>query len=412
MRLFDSMVGAFITKGRLNIHDPDGTLKQFGPGTDGPTVTLRLHDKSLYRKLFIQPELAVAEAYMDGAMTLEDGSEIFDLLTLFSVNRKPVGSSGAQRFLRRTWRTLRLRHERNEVDAAKQNAQSHYDLSTDLYRLFLDEGLNYSCAYFGSPDDDLETAQRAKLDHALAKLRLEPGMRVLEIGGGWGSFAIRLAEAGARVTSLNVSPDQMAVAEQRAAAAGVTDRVDFVLKDYREFDGAFDRVVTIGMMEHVGAKYYDAFFGKIRSLLTEDGFAFVHSIGRMSPPGTTGPFIRKYIFPGGYAPALSEVFASTERIGLWVADMEVLRLHYHYTIKHWRRRFLKNRAKAAALYDERFCRMWEFYLGAVELDFLHGSSMVFQLLLSRTRDAVPITRDFMVDDERALMDVQAKTATG
>lgn len=395
------MVNAFITKGKLRIYDASGNLKEFGAGQNGHSVTLRLHDKSLYRKLFLQPELAVAEAYMDGLLTFENGCEIFDLLSLFSVNRKPVGGGSFQRILRRTARALRLRHQHNDVESAEQNARSHYDLSTELYRLFLDKDLNYSCAYFESPDDDLETAQKNKLDHAIAKLNLEPGMSVLEIGGGWGSFAIRLAEAGVHVTSLNVSKEQMSVAIELAAESGVSDKIDFVAKDYREFDGEFDRVVSVGMMEHVGAKHYDAFFGKIRSLLSPQGYAFIHSIGRRSPPGTTGPFIRKYIFPGAYAPALSEVFASIEQSGLWVADMEVLRLHYHYTINRWRRRFLENREKAAELYDERFCRMWEFYLSAVELDFLHGYSMVFQILLSKTRDAVPITRDFITDAKQA-----------
>jgi len=213
-----------------------------------------------------------------------------------------------------------------------------------------------------------------------------------------------MAQAGARVVSLNVSNEQLDVARENARIAGVDDQIDFIMKDYREYDGQFDRVVSVGMMEHVGAKHYNAFFGKVRELLTPDGYAFIHSIGRMTPPGTTGPFIRKYIFPGAYSPALSEVFASTEKVGLWVSDMEVLRLHYHYTIKHWRKNFEKNRDKARELYDERFCRMWEFYLCAVELDFQHGASMVFQLLLSRSRDAVPLTRDFMYEAERAGVD--------
>jgi cyclopropane-fatty-acyl-phospholipid synthase len=401
MHPLEKLVNSFIVKGTLRVHDAAGGLREFGSGQDGPVVTMRIHDKSTYRKIFLSPELAVAEAYMDGQLTLEDGSEIYDLLNLFSVNRKALGVSKAQRYLRRMWRFLKFRHQSNDVESAKRNARAHYDLSTDLYRLFLDSGLNYSCAYFRSPDDDLETAQRAKLDHVISKLGLEPGMRVLEIGGGWGSLAIRLAEAGAHVVTLNVSNEQMTIAAQRAAEAGVADRIDFVLKDYREYEGSFDRIVSVGMMEHVGAKYYDTYFGKVRDLLAPGGYAFIHSIGRTSPPGTTGPFIRKYIFPGGYIPAVSEVFAAIERTGLWVADMEVLRLHYHYTIKHWRQRFATNRERAAELYDERFCRMWEFYLSAAELDFQHGNSMVFQLLLSNTRDAVPITRDFMVDAERA-----------
>ncbi|GGB39520.1 cyclopropane-fatty-acyl-phospholipid synthase [Roseibium aquae] len=386
----------------MTVIDPRGNSHHFGTGVNGPSVTIRLHEKGLERRLFFNPELVAAEAYMDGTLTMEDGSTAHDLLMLFSVNREPFGAHPVQSLQKRIWRFLKRRQQRNDVTRAKRQARHHYDLSTDLYRLFLDEGLNYSCAYYRTPDDSLEDAQNAKLTHLVAKLDLEPDMEVLEIGGGWGSLAIRMAEAGARVTSLNVSPEQMKIAEKRVKDAGVEDRVTFVLKDYREFQGRFDRVVSVGMMEHVGIGNLGTYFGKVRACLKDRGFALVHSIGRMTPPGTTGPFIQKYIFPGGYVPALSEVFEPIERHGLWVCDMEVLRLHYYYTIRDWRRRFAANRDKAAELYDERFCRMWEFYLSAVELGFLHGSNMVFQLLLSTERDAVPILRDFMFDNERAL----------
>jgi cyclopropane-fatty-acyl-phospholipid synthase len=229
-------------------------------------------------------------------------------------------------------------------------------------------------------------------------------MRVAEIGCGWGGFAIHLAKtAGVHVTAINVSPEQLRVCRDRAKEEGVEHLVDFREADYRNFTGRYDRVVSVGMMEHVGIGHFDEYFGKVRDLLKDDGYAFIHCIGRNTPPGTTGPFIRKYIFPGAYVPALSEVFAAVERCGLWTGDMEVLRLHYTHTIRHWRERFEKNRARAAEIYDERFCRMWEFYLAAVELEFLHGSHMVFQLLLARTRDAVPIRRDFMFDAERAAL---------
>jgi cyclopropane-fatty-acyl-phospholipid synthase len=226
-------------------------------------------------------------------------------------------------------------------------------------------------------------------------------MTVAEIGSGWGSFAIHIASTtGARVVAINVSPEQIRVARNRAEEGGVGHLVEFREMDYRELTGRFDRVVSVGMMEHVGISHFDAFFGKIRSLLAEDGYAFVHCIGRMSPPGTTGPFIRKYIFPGAYVPALSEVFAATERTGLWVSDMEVLRLHYYHTLRHWRARFAANRAQAVALADERFCRMWEYYLAAVEVGFLNGSHMVFQILLSMRNDAVPIVRDYMLGNAK------------
>jgi len=386
----------------MRVYDADGTLHEFGPGENGPTVTIRLHDKKLYMKLFLNPELVAGEAYMDGSLTMEEGSSCYDFLFLFSINRAPLGAHPVQGLLRKGWKAFRRRQQQNSVERAKKQARHHYDLSTDLYRLFLDDGLNYSCAYYASPDDSLEDAQAAKLTHLVAKLDLKPGMEVLEIGGGWGSLAIRMAKAGAKVTSLNVSPEQVKIAQQRVREAGVEDKVTFVLKDYREFEGLFDRVISVGMMEHVGIGHQDEYFAKVKDCLTGTGFAVIHSIGRMTPPGTTGPFFRKYIFPGGYVPALSEVFASTERLGLWVCDAEILRLHYYYTCRDWRIRFLNNWQGAAELYDERFCRMWEFYLCAVELGFLHGSNMVMQLLLSKERDAVPIIRDFMVDNERTL----------
>lgn len=399
MLLLANLLKGFVQRGRLTLYDAGGTRHEFGPGGDGQ-VTLRLHDRALHWKLFLNPELAAAEAYMDGTLTFEGGSAVYDLLYLFSINRPALGAHPVQSLQRRLWRAARRRHQANDVERAKRQARHHYDLSSELYRLFLDADLNYSCGFFYDPDDSLEAAQRAKLDRAVAKLALEPGMRVCEIGGGWGAFAIELARAGADVTSINVSPEQVKVAERRVAEAGLGDRVRFVLNDYREVEGSFERVVSIGMMEHVGIGHLDEYFGTIRNLLTPDGVAFVHSIGRMTQPGTTGPFIRKYIFPGGYVPALSEVFAATERQGLWVADMEVLRLHYYYTIRHWRQRFDAHRDAAAALYDERFCRMWEFYLAAVELGFLNGSNMVFQLLLSTQRAAVPIVRDYMFEAAR------------
>jgi cyclopropane-fatty-acyl-phospholipid synthase len=402
MKLLSSLLRTFIKNGRMRVYDVSGALHEFGSGENGPTVTIRLHDKKLYKSLFLNPELAAGEAYMDGTLTMEEGSTCYDFLFLFSINRAPLGAHPVQGLLRKGWKAFRRRQQANSVDKAKKQARHHYDLSTDLYRLFLDDGMNYSCAYYTSPDDSLEDAQAAKLTHLVAKLDLKPGMEVLEIGGGWGSLAIEMAKAGAKVTSLNVSPEQVKIAEERVREAGVEDKVTFVLKDYREFEGQFDRVISVGMMEHVGIGHQDEYFAKVKDCLTENGFAVIHSIGRMTPPGTTGPFFRKYIFPGGYVPALSEVFASTERLGLWVCDAEILRLHYYYTCRDWRVRFLDKWQEAADLYDERFCRMWEFYLCAAELGFLHGSNMVMQLLLSKERDAVPIIRDFIVDNEREM----------
>ena len=405
MRLLSKLLRRFIHEGTLRIRDADGKVHVFGGRLPGPDVGIHLKDRKLYLQLFLNPELSAAEAYMDGRLALEGGATVYDFLLLFSVNRTRLYKYGPQGLLRRASRSLRRWRQANPnpIGLAAAHARHHYDISGDLYRLFLDDDMQYSCAYFRDPEHDtLEQAQRNKLIHATSKLALRPGMTVAEIGSGWGGFAIHLArETGAHVTAINVSPEQIKAARAKAEAAGVSDRVEFRELDYRQFSGQFDRVVSVGMMEHVGIGHLDEYFMKIRELLKPDGYAFIHSIGRMSQPGTTGAFILKYIFPGGYVPSLSETFAATERCGLWCDDMEVLRLHYRYTLKHWRERFAQNRAKAAAIYDERFCRMWEFYLAVAELEFLHGPYMVFQLLLSIKRDAVPIVRDFMLDAERA-----------
>jgi cyclopropane-fatty-acyl-phospholipid synthase len=402
LRLLSNLLRKFIRNGHLRLYDSNGRLHVFGGQGPGPDVTVRIHDRALELRLFLNPELRAPEAYMDGTLTFENGSAVHDFLQLFSVNRSGLAGHASQRVLRRVWRGLRRWHQANPIGKSAAHARHHYDLSTDLYRLFLDRDLHYSCAYFRDPErDTLEDAQRNKLIHATSKLRLTPGMTVAEIGSGWGGFAIHLArESGARVVALNLSPEQIKVARERAEEAGVAGQVEFRELDYRELTGQFDRVVSVGMMEHVGIGHLDEYFGKIRSLLTDDGYAYIHCIGRSTPPGTTGPFIRKYIFPGGYVPALSEVFASVERNGLWTLDLEILRLHYSHTLRHWRERFAANREQAKQIYDERFCRMWEFYLAAVELEFTHGSHMVFQLVTGKKRDAAPITRDFMFEAER------------
>jgi cyclopropane-fatty-acyl-phospholipid synthase len=404
MRLLDSLF-SFVRQGTLRLYDAGGRLHVFGGQAPGPTVTARIRSRWVETKLILSPELYLAEAYMDGTLTFEDGSAIHDLLLLMAINRPSLARHPSQKLSRRIRIALKRWHQHNPIARAAARARHHYDLSTDLYRLFLDRDLNYTCAYFRDPErDTLEQAQQNKLVHATAKLRLEPGMRVAEIGSGWGSFAIHLARTtGAQVVAINVSPEQIKVSREFAAAAGVANLVEFREVDYRNLEGRFDRVVSVGMMEAVGIGHFGEYFGKIRELLTDDGYAFIHCIGRMTPPGSTGAFFRKYIFPGAYVPALSEVFAATERNMLWPADLEILRLHYTYTLRHWRQRFANNRAQAAKIYDERFCRMWEFYLAAVELEFLYGSHMVFQILLGTKRDAVPITRDFMVDAERALL---------
>lgn len=403
MHVLPHLLRRFVKAGRLTLRTHDGAEYHFGSGVNGPTVSIRLLDAKVERELFFNPELATGEAYMDGRLVFENNSSVYDLLLLFSVNRRGLASHPLQQILRKFWRALRGLHQSNPLGRAARNVRKHYDFPAEFYALWLDRTMSYSCAYFSHPDEDLETAQINKLRHIAAKLKLSPGMTVAEIGSGWGALAIYLVQhCGVHVTAINVSPEQLAESRKRAQSAGVADRITFVEQDYRELSGQFDRVVSIGMMEHVGVAYFDDYFNKVQSLLTPGGFALIHAIGRMSPPGSTAPFIRKYIFPGGYVPALSEVFASTERTHLWVADCEVLRMHYYWTIRNWRQRFMARRAEAVAIMDERFARMWEFYLGAVELGFLHGSNMVYQLLLSQRRDDVPVIRDFIVDQERAL----------
>lgn len=402
MRLISGLLRSFVHKGTLHVTHANGQRVTYGGTEPGPEVSLRFQDAKAERAIFFNPELAVAEAYMDGKLEFEDGSDIHQFLKLFSINRAPLAQHRVQGLLRRAWKAMRRRQQANSVANAEKQARSHYDLSTEMYRLFLDEGMNYSCALYTDEHESLEQAQINKLIHIVAKLKLKPGMRVLEIGGGWGSLAIMLARAGAQVTSLNVSPEQVKIARERVSEAGLDDKVEFVIQDYREHTGTYDRIVSVGMMEHVGVFNFDDYFNTVRDRLTDDGFAMIHSIGRMTQPGTTGPFFRKYIFPGGYVPALSETFASLERCGLWVCDNEILRLHYAYTLRDWRVRFQENREAAKELYDERFCRMWEFYLSAAELGFVDGSNMVFQLLLSKERDAVPLIRDYITQDEKKL----------
>jgi cyclopropane-fatty-acyl-phospholipid synthase len=291
------------------------------------------------------------------------------------------------------------------VGGARRNVAHHYDLGNDLYRLFLDEGLQYSCAYFLHDDETLEEAQQNKLRLVAAKLNLKPGLRVLDIGSGWGQLALYLASIeDIEVTGVTLSEQQHALSNARAERLNLSDRVRFHLCDYREVSGSFDRIVSVGMFEHVGVRHYPEFFAKANALLRDDGAMLLHSIGHMSPPGTASPWLRKYIFPGAYSPALSEVFTAVERSSLWVTDLEFLRVHYARTLQHWHRRFEANRAKIAAIYDERFCRMWEFYLLSAEMMFLTGSQLVFQMQLARQRDAVPIVRDYITDVQRRYRD--------
>src|SRR6516225_5213733 len=388
-----------ITTGRLRVVDARGRVNDFA-GSPGTSVAIRLHDPALHWKLPARPRLFLPEAYMEGTLTLEEGS-LFDLIDLLAANleRLPEGFLG--RLLNGSATALRRLHQNNPVSRARQNAAHHYDLSDQLYELFLDQDRQYSCAYFHDLGDSLDTAQLNKKRHIAAKLLTRPGHRVLDIGSGWGGLALYLAsECGADVTGLTLSVEQHRMAVRRAAAAGLSDRVRFYLRDYRQELGHYDRIVSVGMFEHVGINHYRAFFSRLKSLLAPDGVALLHSIGRMDGPGSTNPWISKYIFPGGYIPALSEVFPVVERSKLWVTDVEILRLHYAETLKSWRQRFARNRDCLRVIYDERFCRMWEMYLVGSEVAFRRGGCMVFQMQLAKAVETVPITRDYMLDWER------------
>jgi len=398
--LLARLLSRIIRIGRLELVDASGQHHVFG-GLPGPSVTVRLHDKALHWKLIVNPRLNVPEAYMDGTLTIEDG-DIYALLELLGRNDELMWEAGSWRTINHLGLFTRRLHQYNPIRRSRRNVAHHYDLSDELYDLFLDRDRQYSCAYFLGADDDIDTAQLNKRQHIAAKLLLRPGMRVLDIGSGWGGLALYLAsECGADVTGLTLSTEQLKVAQRRAAQAGLADRVRFHLRDYREEKEQYDRIVSVGMFEHVGVGQYSAFFGQVKALLKPDGVALLHSIGRMDGPGATNPWIRKYIFPGGYSPAISEVLTVIERTRLWVTDVEVLRLHYAETLKAWRRRFLAQRDKVLKLYDERFCRMWETYLVGSEMAFRHGGHLVMQIQMAKAIDTVPLTRDYMFDWERS-----------
>lgn len=412
MSLLTGLLRRVVRRGTLRLVDADGEFHVFTGEPADPAVTVRLHDRRLHRDLALWPDPVAGEAYMAGTLTIEDGG-LYDFLHLIALNEGRMAAQPLQRMTRRVSWALRRVQQLNTPRLARRHISAHYDRTRALYELFLDADLQYSCAYFTDPGATvpdailpgmaLEEAQDAKKRHIAAKLLLRPGQRVLDIGCGWGGLALALAQRfDVHVTGITLSGEQHSHAVQHARAAGLAGRVRFKLCDYREVDGRFDRIVSVGMFEHVGAANYPAYFRRLRHLLTDDGVALIQSIGRKEPPTYTSPWIRKHIFPGGYIPALSEVFAAVEGERLWVTDVEILRLHYAETVAEWRRRFAANRARAAALYDERFCRMWELYLAASELTFRAGQQMVFQMQLCRDVLAVPLTRAYMAEAERAM----------
>ncbi|WP_421932285.1 class I SAM-dependent methyltransferase [Phenylobacterium sp.] len=386
-----------LSTGRLQVTYGDGRVETYGDGT-GPEIAVRLTRRG-ERRLLVNPGRGLGEAYMDGDLVVTRGS-FWDLLDTVGRNRGETPPSAS--LLARILRSVRLRlDQHNDRAAARRHVHHHYDLSLELYQRFLDADLQYSCAYFARPDMTLEEAQAAKKAHLAAKLDLRAGHKVLDIGCGWGGLALELAARHpVEVTGVTLSQEQLATAHARARAAGLERVARFDLRDYRDVSGPFDRIVSVGMLEHVGAPHLGDYFAQVARLLSDDGVAVIHAIGSHNSPGLTQPFIRKYIFPGGHIPSLSEVTAAVERTGLWIADVEIWRLHYAETLRHWRLRFEAQRQAIAALYDERFCRMWEVYLGYSELAFRHLNCMVFQLQLIKRVDALPITRDYIHEAEK------------
>ena len=404
-RLLRAALERFIRSGNLRVTTARGSTFTLGDGTGTP-VAIRFTTRAAERGVLIDPEVKFGEAYMDGTVVVEQGSiaEVLAVVLDQCVGGKPP-------FWARTQWLIRYLHRRlqqfNPPPRARRNVAHHYDLDGQLYALFLDADRQYSCAYFETPDQSLDDAQLAKKRHLAAKLLIAPGQRVLDIGSGWGGLALYLADtARGRVTGITLSQEQLALARVRAAERGLSGTAEFRLQDYRDVPDKFDRVVSVGMFEHVGVGFYEAFFRKCAALMEEDGVMVLHSIGRSEGPNVTNPWIAKYIFPGGYIPALSEVLPAIERAGLLATDIEILRLHYAQTLKAWRERFMARREEAVRLYDERFARMWEFYLAASEMSFRKQNLMNFQVQLTKRQGIVPITRDYIAREEARLRGVE------
>ena len=400
--LLDQILKRFLVLGRLTVRWPDGSISSY-TGEAGAEAVIELRDARTVRRLALNPALTVGEAYMDGGLA-PVGCSIFELLDVLTANLTAQRGGNPVVWLREVIGLMTRRIAQfNPAGRARRNVAHHYDLNGRLYSLFLDRDRQYSCAYFPRGDETIDEAQVAKKRHIAAKLLLNrPDLTVLDIGCGWGGLALTLArDYGARVTGITLSTEQLAEAQARAKAEGLEDRVSFELLDYRSMHRSFDRIVSVGMFEHVGVNHYQQFFEVVKRCLAPDGVALLHAIGRSDGPSSTNPWIAKYIFPGGYCPSLSEVFPALEKTGLIATDVEILRLHYAETLRHWRRRFAANRDAIASLYDERFCRMFEFYLSGCELAFRRQHHMVFQMQITRDQTAAPLARDYITDTERA-----------
>lgn len=412
-RLLSQVLGRLVRHGSLTVIFASGTRTVFGDGTGEPLV-VRFTSEAWQRQIVLDPELKFGEAYMEGGLVVEEGDMASVLALLMAhVGLGTVPSTSAKLLMKLRFAFRRLA-QFNHRARAQKNVAHHYDLDGRLYSLFLDADRQYSCAYFEHPGQSLDDAQLAKKRHIAAKLKFDrPGLTALDIGCGWGGMGLYLAgNAGAKVTGVTLSQEQHGVAKCRAEERGLADRADFRLQDYRDVPGPFDRIVSVGMFEHVGIGHYDEYFGKVAQLLKDDGVALIHSIGRSEGPGITNPWIAKYIFPGGYIPALSEVLPAIERAGLLVTDIEVLRLHYAETLKAWRERFLAHREEVERLYDQRFVRMFEFYLASSEMAFRHQGMMIFQVQLAKREGVVPLTRNYIAEGEAALKRMEKESRPG
>src|SRR5438132_1285935 len=398
-RLLRYFLKQFIRRGSMTFTTASVAKFTCGDGTGEP-VSARFLTTDGERRILLNPELALGELYMEGTFVVERGS-IADALAILLDQPDMLPRWARLQW----WLRYLVRHAQqfNPPSRSKDNVARHYDLDGRLYSLFLDADKQYSCAYFETPDATLDDAQLAKKRHLAAKLLIQRGHRVLDIGSGWGGLGLYLAEmTGASVTGVTLSQEQLQVSNARAAEKNLTQSAKFLLEDYRDVTGPFDRIVSVGMFEHVGVDFYEKYFRRCAELLSDDGVMVLHSIVRSLAPDATSPWLAKYIFPGGYIPALSEVAPAIERAGLLVCDIEILRLHYAETLKAWRERFMARREEAAQLYDDRFVRMWEFYLASSEMAFRKQNLMNFQIQLAKRQGVVPMTREYMIREETKL----------
>jgi len=413
MSLIGKLVGKLLTKGSVTLHEPGKPPHTYGPG-GGKHLTVRFNDRKVAFDIMRNPRLGFGEAYMDGRLVIEDGTMLDLMRLIVGANRWEDWGEGRKALSKgKASKALKRLLSPNNLKRARKNVAHHYDLSDELYELFLDEDKQYSCAYWTDPEHEtLDQAQLDKKAHIAAKLALEPGQRVLDIGCGWGGMALFLHKvAGVDVLGVTLSEHQLRIARERAAAAGVSDHVKFELRDYRLLDEKFDRIVSVGMFEHVGARHYDEFFAKCRQLLKPDGVMLLHTIGKLGDVSDgPDPFTDKYIFPGYHLPSLSEMLGASQKVRLIASDVENLRLHYAYTLEHWLERATRTRQQIEAMYDDRFFRMWEYYLAGGIVMFENGAACNYQVQYIRERTALPITRDYIAETETRYRKIVAETA--